>query len=361
MRSSYLHLIPPSVSPCCYNTEDLLILTVASEETEGYKRYIQSAKHHGLTVETLGMGEEWKGGDMAYPGGGYKVNLLREALEPYKDSNRLILFTDSYDVMFLGGLKEILARFLKFDAGVVFGAENYCWPDVSLRDKYPAVVGKGARFLNSGMFMGFASDVYKVLAANSIDDTEDDQLYYTRIFLDEELRETLKIKLDSRSELFQNLNGAEKQVRMDFAEETGEGFLRNVDSDTVPMVVHGNGPSKVTLNGFGNYLAGAFVRGECKTCGEGRIALPVDENEWQTVTLAVFVEKATPFFEEFLDSVLALNYPKKKIDLFVHNNVKFHEQRVEELVEKFGEEFNSAKLVRVEDSQNEASARLAAA
>lgn len=338
-----------------------MIFTVASEETEGYKRYLRSAQHHGLLVETLGLGQPWKGGDMSFPGGGYKVNLLKEALEAYKDSDRLVLFTDSYDVMFLGGMKEILARFLKFDAGVVFGAEHYCWPDASLREKYPLILGKGARFLNSGMFMGFARDVYKVLSANTIEDTEDDQLFYTKIYLDEELREELRLKLDSRSEIFQNLNGAEREVKLDFADDNGEGFLRNLDHETSPMVVHGNGPSKVILNGFGNYLAGAFVRGDCKVCGEGRIALPVDETEWPTVTLALFVEKPTPFFEELLDTVLALEYPKKKIDLFVHCNVKFHEERTEELKEKFGGEYNSVKLIRVEDSQNEAAGRLSAA
>lgn len=297
---------------------------------------------------------------MAFPGGGYKVNLLREALEPYKSSDRLVLFTDSYDVMFLGGLKDIITRFLKLDAGVLFGAENYCWPDATLRDKYPQVVGRGARFLNSGMLMGFASDLYKVLTVSPIEDTEDDQLYYTRIFLDEEQREALRIKLDNRADIFQNLHGAEREVKLDFHDETGEAFLRNTEYEVSPLVVHGNGPSKVILNGFGNYLAGAFVRGECKVCTEGRLTLPVEESEWKTVTLAVFVERPTPFFEEFLDSLLALSYPKKKIDLFIHCNVKFHEANAEQLLEKFGGEFNSVKLVRVEDSLNEASARLAA-
>lgn len=339
----------------------MLIFTVASEETEGYKRYLRSAEYYGLPVETLGLGQPWKGGDMSYPGGGYKVNLLRIALEPYKDSDRLVLFTDSYDVLFLGGLKDIIARFLKFDAGVVFGAEHYCWPDASLREKYPLVLGRGARFLNSGMFMGFARDVYKVLTASTIEDTEDDQLYYTKIFLDEEQRDSLRIKLDHRSEIFQNLNAAEREVKLDINEETGEAFLKNVDYETSPMVVHGNGPSKVILNGFGNYLAGAFVRGECKLCAKDRFTLPEDEAKWPTVTLAVFVERATPFFEEFLDTLLDLSYPKKRIDLFIHSNVKYHEHRIEQLVEKFGGEFNSVKLVRVDESLNEASARLGAA
>ena len=42
--------------------------------------------------------------------------------------------------------------------GVIFGAENFCWPDASLKDKYPEVKqeggGGGYRFLNSGGFIG---------------------------------------------------------------------------------------------------------------------------------------------------------------------------------------------------------------
>lgn len=37
---------------------------------------------------------------------------------------------------------------------------------------------------------------------------DDDQMYYTKAFLDKEIREKLKIQLDYKSEVFMNLNGA---------------------------------------------------------------------------------------------------------------------------------------------------------
>lgn len=41
------------------------------------------------------MGKPWEGGDMKFPGGGYKVNLLKTALEKYNDDDTtIILFTD---------------------------------------------------------------------------------------------------------------------------------------------------------------------------------------------------------------------------------------------------------------------------
>jgi procollagen-lysine,2-oxoglutarate 5-dioxygenase len=45
------------------------------------------------------------------------------------------------------------------------------------------------RFLNSGGFIGYASDIYEMISSKEkIDDTEDDQLFYTKIFLDQTTR-----------------------------------------------------------------------------------------------------------------------------------------------------------------------------
>lgn len=71
---------------------------------------------------------------------------------------------------------------------------------------YPEVT-TGARFLNSGMFIGIAADIYEILKS-PIKNTDDDQLFFTQAYLDEDKREKLKIKLDHTSEIFLNLNGA---------------------------------------------------------------------------------------------------------------------------------------------------------
>lgn len=48
-----------------------------------------------LQVETLGMHQEWLGGRMDSYGGGYKINLLRQAIEQFRnDDKKIILFTD---------------------------------------------------------------------------------------------------------------------------------------------------------------------------------------------------------------------------------------------------------------------------
>lgn len=37
--------------------------------------------------------------------------------------------------------------------------------------------------------------------------------------------------------------------------------------------------------------------------------------------MGFFVEKPTPFIPEFLNRMMQLEYPKKRIDLFIHNTV----------------------------------------
>lgn len=57
------------------------------------------------------------------------------------------------------------------------------------------------------MFIGYATELYEILKS-PIKNTDDDQLFYTHAYLDEKLREKLKIQLDHTSSIFQNLNGA---------------------------------------------------------------------------------------------------------------------------------------------------------
>lgn len=104
-------------------------------------------------------------------------------------------------------------------------------------------------------------------------------------------------------------------------DDDSEDYLANNKQKTRPGVVHGNGPSKIALNGFGNYLAGAFFNGKCRSCDENLLVLD-DEATLPSVTVALFIERATPFLKEFFDTIVALDYPHKRIDLFVHNAVK---------------------------------------
>lgn len=127
------------------------------------------------------------------------------------------------------------------------------------------------------------------------------------------------MKLDSKSEIFVNLNGAKNDIKLNIDAITGGGAVENVHFKTLPSVVHGNGPSKYTLlNSLGNYLAGTFDK-TCIICTENNLIL--DEDNLPTISLTVSILKPYPFLRDFWDKISALNYPKNKINLFVHCNV----------------------------------------
>ena len=60
------------------------VFTVATSETDGLELMLNSAKKYGVPVQVLGLDTEWEGGEkprLDYPGGGQKVNILKEAIQ----------------------------------------------------------------------------------------------------------------------------------------------------------------------------------------------------------------------------------------------------------------------------------------
>lgn len=57
-----------------------------------------------------------------------------------------------------------------------------------------------------------------------VKDEDDDQLFYTRLFLDETTRTKFSIGLDSLSRIFQNLNGMGSHVRIE-ADDDGSTMV----------------------------------------------------------------------------------------------------------------------------------------
>lgn len=158
------------------------------------------------------------------------------------------------------------------------------------------------------------------------------------------------MKLDSKSEIFVNLNGAKKDIKLNIDALTGSGAIENIHFKTFPSIVHGNGPSKYTLlNSLGNYLAGTFDE-TCKICKENNLVL--DEENLPTVSLTVSILKPCPFLREFWDKVGALNYPKNKINLFVHINVPTYlasDEISKNFINKFEEEYLSVRFIGTQD------------
>uniref|UniRef100_A0A452RM91 procollagen-lysine 5-dioxygenase n=1 Tax=Ursus americanus TaxID=9643 RepID=A0A452RM91_URSAM len=329
-------------------SEKLLVITVATAETEGYRRFLRSAEFFNYTVRTLGLGEEWRGGDVARTvGGGQKVRWLKKEMEKYADrEDMVIMFVDSYDVILAGSPSELLKKFVQSGSHLLFSAEGFCWPEWGLAEQYPEV-GTGKRFLNSGGFIGFAPTVHQVVRQWKYKDDDDDQLFYTRLYLDPGLREKLSLSLDHKSRIFQNLNGALDEVVLKF--DRNRVRIRNVAYDTLPVVVHGNGPTKLQLNYLGNYVPNGWTpQGGCGFCGQDRRTLPGGQTPSYT-----FLLTTVPLLSlgHYLFSPL---YPRLSAP---HLQEVYHEPHVADSWPQLQDHFSAVKLVGPEEALTPGEAR----
>ncbi|KAM9775394.1 procollagen-lysine,2-oxoglutarate 5-dioxygenase 2 isoform 2-T2 [Syngnathus typhle] len=336
--------------------ENLLVLTVATEETDGFVRFMQSANYFNYTVKVLGMGEQWKGGDVGRSiGGGQKVRLLKEAMEGLADQDDLVvLFVDSYDLIFAGGPEEILRKFQQANHKVIFAAEGVIWPDKRLADKYP-LVRSGKRYLSSGGIIGYASYINRIVSQWNLHDNDDDQLFYTKIFVDPLQRDTLNMTLDHKCQIFQNLHGAIDEVLLKFG--TNRVRVRNTAYDSLPVVVHGNGNTKIYLNYLANYVPNTWnYEHGCSHCDDDVVDIS-QLKEYPNVLLGVFIEHPTPFLSEFFQRLMTLDYPKDKLKVFVHNHEVYHERHMQTFWEEHRNVFSSLKVVGPEENLSQGEAR----
>ena len=70
--------------------------------------------------------------------------------------------------------------------------------------------------MNSGLIIGYAPDFYRLVAHQPIANNDNDQLHYQKIYIDDNLRQKFNITLDHRSEIFQSLFMAEKDIELRF-------------------------------------------------------------------------------------------------------------------------------------------------
>uniref|UniRef100_A0AAQ4QY68 Procollagen-lysine, 2-oxoglutarate 5-dioxygenase 2 n=1 Tax=Gasterosteus aculeatus aculeatus TaxID=481459 RepID=A0AAQ4QY68_GASAC len=310
-----------------------------------------------LLSQVLGMGQTWKGGDVGRSiGGGQRVRLLKEAMEDLADQEDLVVLSvDSYDLIFSGGPEEILRKFQQANHKVLFAAEGLVWPDKKLADKYPSV-RSGKRYLNSGGIIGYAPYVSRMVSQWNLHDNDDDQLFYTKIYVDPLQRQTLNMTLDHKCQIFQNLNGAVDEVLLKFG--TGIVRVRNTVYDTLPVVVHGNGNTKMYLNYLSNYVPDTWnYEHGCTHCDDDVLDLS-QLKEYPNVLVGVFIEQPTPFLPEFFERLLSLDYPKDKLKVFVHNNVSvYHEKHIQKFWEENRNVFSTFKVVGPEENLSQGEAR----
>ena len=148
------------------------VVTVCTHDEGWYAALHASCQRHGLQLTVLGWGERWRGFN-------WKFHLMREYLAKVP-ADRLVAFVDAYDVIVLCDAREIVRRFRKLTSGgpeqdIVLGVEN------PLGDRLVGFV-KGIPFrpcgdfiINSGVYMGTAGRLRRMLALLPDGEDKDDQ------------------------------------------------------------------------------------------------------------------------------------------------------------------------------------------
>ena len=165
----------------------------------------------------------WKGGTMEGPGGGQKLNALREWVQSLPDHD-VVVFTDGFDVFWARDLDEVVGRFLEMKAEVVFAAEKWLWPNKLLR--FPPCETP-YRYLNSGCFIGRAGELKRILN-REIHNSADDQLFLQHQYL----TGLYDIVLDHEGYIFQTNSEAVSIVK---------NTIFNSDTGCYGCIYHGNG------------------------------------------------------------------------------------------------------------------------
>lgn len=219
-------LVPP-VAP------SLVGYTVATHGSRELRRLSQSFRRGGIPLLILGYGCKWQGF-------GNKILWLQEQLVQQNISDsHVVLFVDAYDVINLGSADEIIAKFTKFNCEILISGEKGCHPDPQLAEEFEGNAPP-FRYPNSGGYIGYSSAVLKMLRSAPILPHEDDQRFVTRYVIQNPKR----CLVDTTCEIFLPLFDM-RATDLVFTDDKSRVSLR--EKNTMPCILHGNGPSKQLL------------------------------------------------------------------------------------------------------------------
>lgn len=230
-------------------SNNINVVTVATDLSR-LSYLTKSTEKFNISYTNLGDGVVWNGGTMQGPGGGQKINLVKQHLQTMHDDD-IMLFVDGYDVFFNDDLNTILERFKGFNCNILLSAEVNCWPDPSLASFFESHTKY--KYLNSGLYMGYVKDLKRLLV-DDIKDSDDDQLYLQKRYIANKFNPSadFKIELDVENYIFQCLAFAAQDVKVKENKQ-----LINTDTRCCPCIVHGNGGPSQKSN-FDNIFNNIF-------------------------------------------------------------------------------------------------------
>ena len=157
--------------------------------------------------------------------------------------------------------------------------------------------------MNSGLFIGYAPDIYRLVTISKFPPEGNDQLYFTQVFLNDTLRQELNFTLDYRCRIFQTVEGGPniidilyrgilqvfhfRCINLHEIYLTGRtAYIYNQDYKTIPLIVHTPGYFKSYVHNFANFLPNVWnpVDG-CTACLEDTLHLSSARVRNQTIAI----------------------------------------------------------------------------
>jgi procollagen-lysine,2-oxoglutarate 5-dioxygenase len=218
-------------------------ITIATKPHEILNRIKARIENQNEKITVLGEHEERPIGWNAVGNFGVKLKEVRDFLmrNELKDDD-IVLFTDAYDVIYLGTQEEIVRRYLEFSCPIVFGSETTCNPVPDFAKYYDKEENCEFPYLNSGLFIGRVWALRKFMIDYQYNDKDDDQAFWTLRFLENQSNGLFR--LDYKNRIFLNTYGID--LSLVIKSENGEYEYKGAK----PMFIHVNGPDKGDLRNF---------------------------------------------------------------------------------------------------------------
>ncbi|WIA35557.1 hypothetical protein OEZ86_003982 [Tetradesmus obliquus] len=169
----------------------------------------------------------------------------------------LVLLTDAFDVVMdaqaIASIPDKFAAVTNSSSSsssssggslaVLFAAERACWPDITRWSCYPQLQHTPYRYLNAGGLVGHVGYLRALLQPlmGLVSSWTDDQQFYSTEYL--ALREQHGFHIDSGCKVFQTLNQVDLMAG-ELLFDAGRGGWFNVETNSYPVLMHGNGNTK---------------------------------------------------------------------------------------------------------------------
>jgi hypothetical protein len=211
-----------------------------------YDAFYKSLGKRGAYLIDYSQDDPWKG--LAT-----KPKWLCRAIKEGRIPEELMIFCDSWDLVFGASPNEIIDKYKDFKSDIVISAERNCFP-LDYKKAYDDLdIPTPYSYLNSGFIVGKTQSILTCLEAMDLSNVKDDhwdaennrnyhsndQTIWQSIFL----QQPVKIALDYNQMLSQTLHDA-KVEDFDFS---GERIKNNI-TDSFPSTFHFNGGAKDNLS-----------------------------------------------------------------------------------------------------------------